>query len=99
MNNGHRIAAASTHPFASWQSQEVTAGIRYKKLLDQMQTVSQQLLIFGYHIHIGFDEMSVHNDLKIEIMSQLRYFLPHILGPEHQLTFLARSQNWIKILP
>ncbi|HIN65641.1 MAG TPA: YbdK family carboxylate-amine ligase, partial [Candidatus Obscuribacterales bacterium] len=48
------------------------------KLLDQMQGVAQQLLIFGMHIHVGFGESN--RDLMIEIMNQLRYFLPHILA-------------------
>ncbi|MFQ5409003.1 MAG: carboxylate-amine ligase [Anaerolineales bacterium] len=76
--DGMCIAAASTHPFANWVSQDINAGERYRKLLDQMQGVAQQLLIFGMHVHIGFGEGN--RDLMIEIMNQLRYFLPHILA-------------------
>lgn len=76
-NNGLCIAAASTHPFASWGTQEVTPAERYRKLLDRLQGVASRLLIFGCHIHIGFGEQ---RDLMIEIMNQLRYFLPHLLA-------------------
>lgn len=76
-NNLH-IAAASTHPFASWSDQEITADARYRKLLEHMRGVAQQLLIFGAHVHIGFGEDN--QDLMIEIMNQLRYFLPHLLA-------------------
>lgn len=78
--NGMKIVAASTHPFANWSTQDVTAGERYKKLLDHMQGVAEQLLIFGMHIHIGFGDAPGAKNLMIEIQNQLRYFLPHILA-------------------
>jgi len=78
--NELRIAAASTHPFASWSDQEVMAGERYRKLLDRLQGVAAQLLIFGMHVHLGFGDGPGNQDLMIEIMNQLRYFLPHILA-------------------
>lgn len=79
LQNGLRIASASTHPFARWHQQEVTAGERYRQLMEQMQSVAAQLLIFGFHIHIGLGGPE-NNELKIDIMNQLRYFLPHILA-------------------
>ena len=45
--NGLAIAAASTHPFARWDEQSITEGVRYKELLDDMQGVAKRLLIFG----------------------------------------------------
>jgi carboxylate-amine ligase len=78
--NNLSFAAASTHPFASWSTQNITAGERYRELLDQLQGVAQQLLIFGMHIHIGIGDTPQHKDLMIELMNQLRYFLPHILA-------------------
>jgi carboxylate-amine ligase len=41
-----------------------------------LQDVGRRLLIFGMHVHIGIDSP----DLRIEIMNQLRYFLPHVLA-------------------
>ncbi|MBC8334471.1 MAG: carboxylate-amine ligase [Anaerolineales bacterium] len=78
--NGMKIAAASTHPFASWLVQDVNAGERYREVLDRMKGVAERLLIFGMHIHIGFGDGTVNKDRMIEIMNQLRYFLPHILA-------------------
>jgi carboxylate-amine ligase len=78
-DHGLRIASASTHPFARWHHQEVTAGERYRQLMEQMQAVAAQLLIFGFHIHIGLGGPE-NNDLKIEMMNQMRYFLPHLLA-------------------
>ncbi len=75
--NGMKIAAASTHPFASWLNQDVNAGERYREVLDRMRGVAERLLTFGMHVHIGFGD---DKDRMIEIMNQLRYFLPHILA-------------------
>ncbi len=83
--NNLAIVAASTHPFARWDEQSITEGIRYKELLDDMQGVARRLLIFGMHVHIGFVEPGKKPDLNtlnliIDIMNQARYFIPHILA-------------------
>jgi len=77
---GLRIAAASTHPFAAWEEQAVTEGNRYRELLDDMQGVARRLLVFGMHVHIGFESDPESKDLLIEIMNQARYFMPHLLA-------------------
>lgn len=78
--NGLAIAAASTHPFARWEEQSITEGVRYKELLDDMQGVARRLLIFGMHVHVGFGNTPESKDLMIEIMNQARYFIPHLLA-------------------
>ncbi len=70
------VAAAGTHPFSSWARQEVSPFGRYPELARFLQDVGRRLLIFGMHIHIGIED----HELLIEIMNQLRYFLPHILA-------------------
>ena len=78
--NGLAIAAASTHPFARWEEQSITEGVRYKELLDDMQGVARRLLIFGMHVHVGFGSEPEAKDLMVEIMNQARYFIPHLLA-------------------
>jgi glutamate---cysteine ligase / carboxylate-amine ligase len=78
--NGLRIAAASTHPFAKWEEQSITEGHRYKELLDDMQGVARQLLIFGMHVHVGFGSDKASKNLLIDVMNQARYFVPHLLA-------------------
>ncbi len=75
--NGVQIAAASTHPFARWDEQSITEGVRYRELLDNMRGVAQRLLIFGMHVHVGFGDQK---DLMIDVMNQARYFIPHMLA-------------------
>jgi carboxylate-amine ligase len=78
--HGKRIAAASTHPFSRWQDQVITKGERYQDLYTDMQDVARRLLIFGMHVHVGLGEGAQGQALIIDIMNQMRYFLPHILA-------------------
>ncbi len=70
------VAAAGTHPFSSWAKQRVSPFGRYPELIRFLQDVGRQLLVFGMHIHIGIEDQ----ELLIEVMNQLRYFLPHLLA-------------------
>jgi carboxylate-amine ligase len=90
--NGLMIAAASTHPFARWEDQVITEGTRYKELLDDMQGVARQLLIFGMHVHVGFGDDPESRELLIAIMNQARYFIPHLLALSTSSPFW-RGQN------
>ncbi|MBX3086440.1 MAG: carboxylate-amine ligase [Anaerolineae bacterium] len=78
--HGRRIGAASTHPFSRWQDQVITQGERYQDLYTDMQDAARRLLIFGMHIHVGLGDDDKGRALLIDIMNQMRYFLPHILA-------------------
>lgn len=73
---GAAIIAASTHPFAQWWDQQHTDDARYDKLAADFQQVARRLVICGMHVHVGIDDP----DLRIDLMNQVRYFLPHILA-------------------
>ena len=70
------VAAAGTHPFSSWARQEVSPFGRYPELARFLQELGRQLLIFGMHVHIGIED----RELLIDVMNQVRYFLPHLLA-------------------
>jgi carboxylate-amine ligase len=74
--NGLLLGAASTHPFAHWKDQEIFPDERYRIIVEDMQVLARSLLIFGMHIHIGIE----NRELQIQIMNEMRYFLPHILA-------------------
>ena len=74
------IVAASTHPFSKWQEQPRSEGERYDDLLTTMQDAARRLLIFGMHVHIGIGTDADANELTVDVLNQLRYFLPHILA-------------------
>jgi glutamate---cysteine ligase / carboxylate-amine ligase len=74
--SGLAIVSAGTHPFSHWQSQLITTNERYKILEEDLQDVVRSILIFGLHVHVGLPD----NDMRIEIMNEARYFLPHLLA-------------------
>jgi len=74
--NGLLIGAASTHPYSRWEDQEIYPDDRYQVLIEDMQLLARSLLIFGMHIHIGIE----NREVQIQLMNEMRYFLPHILA-------------------
>jgi carboxylate-amine ligase len=74
--DGLRLASAGTHPFSHWHDQRITEAERYKVLEDEMQDIVRELLIFGIHIHVGIPDP----ELRIDLMNEARYFLPHLLA-------------------
>jgi len=68
--------AASTHPFSKWQAQSHTDKERYHVLAQDMQAVARRLLICGMHVHVGLND----DEMRIDLMNQASYFLPHILA-------------------
>ncbi len=74
----HNLApiAASTHPFSSWLDQKQTAKDRYEALTIEMQGAARRLVICGMHVHVGIND----DELRIDLMNQMSYFLPHLLA-------------------
>ncbi|MBT8130867.1 MAG: carboxylate-amine ligase [Gammaproteobacteria bacterium] len=74
----HNLApiASSSHPFARWHKQKYTDKDRYHDLARDMQASARRLLICGMHVHMGVDD----DDLRIDLLDQLAYFLPHLLA-------------------
>lgn len=68
--------AASTHPFAAWEPQQTTDRDRYNMLRRDLGAPARRLMICGMHVHIGIEDA----DLRIDLMNQMRYFLPHLLA-------------------
>ncbi|HEY5623590.1 MAG TPA: carboxylate-amine ligase [Gammaproteobacteria bacterium] len=75
-SHGLAPIAASTHPFAHWAEQKHTERARYTALYQEMQTAARRLLICGMHVHVGIDD----DELRIDLMNQFSYFLPHLLA-------------------
>ena len=68
--------ATSTHPFSSWREQKHTQKDRYDALTNEMQGAARRLLICGMHVHVGIED----DELRIDLMNQMSYFLPHLLA-------------------
>lgn len=68
--------AASSHPFSLTSKQKRTEKERYIALLEEMQGAARRMMICGLHVHVGVED----DDLRIDLMNQLTYFLPHLLA-------------------
>ncbi|WP_347138435.1 carboxylate-amine ligase [Paracoccus sp. SSK6] len=75
-NHGLAPISASCHPFADWREQHHTDKDRYNQLSRDMGAVSRRMLICGMHVHVGIDDPA----LRIDLMNQMTYFLPHLLA-------------------
>ncbi len=83
--NGLRLAAGGTHPFAEWREQEIYPDDRYKVIVEDLKMVARANLIFGLHVHIGVED----RETGIQLMNSARYFLPHLLA------LSANSPFWL----
>lgn len=84
--------AASTHPMARWRKQRITEGERYKALAEDLQGVTRRLIISGMHVHVGIEDP----ELRIELMGQASYFLPHLLALSTSSPFWEGNDTGLK---
>jgi glutamate---cysteine ligase / carboxylate-amine ligase len=74
-DHGLAPMAAATHPFARAEGLEQTDKERYRHLAQDLAGVGRRLSVCGMHVHVGIADQ----ELRIDIMNQVRYFLPHLL--------------------
>ncbi len=89
---GYAPIAASTHPFANWDEQRHTDKVRYNILADDLQGVARRLLIGGMHVHVGIED----DELRIDLMNQVSYFLPHLLALSTSSPFWRGDNTGLK---
>lgn len=86
------IMAASTHPFAYWNQQQHTPMARYDMLEQDLQGVVRRLVTCGMHVHVGIDD----DELRIDLMNQASYFLPHLLALSTSSPFWGGDDTGLK---
>ena len=91
-SHGLAMIAASTHPIADWDLQKHTEKDRYNLLAENMQAVARRLLICGMHVHVGIED----DDLRIDLMGQVGYFLPHLLALSTSAPFWRGRETGLK---
>ena len=82
---GHRIAAASTHPFSHWQEQPVTPRVRYRRIVKREQQLAEEQVVFGFHVHVGLE----NREAAVQVMNRLRVWLAPLLA------LSANSPFWL----
>jgi glutamate---cysteine ligase / carboxylate-amine ligase len=84
--------SASTHPFAIWGEQLHTDKERYNVLAKALGGVIRRLLICGMHVHVGIEDA----DLRIDLMNQVLYFMPHLLAMSTSSPFWQGTDTGLK---
>src|SRR5215469_2012339 len=73
---GRAPIAAATHPFAEATRQITTEHEQFFALAKEMQGAARRIMICGMRVHVGIDD----DDLRVDLMNQLTYFVPHLLA-------------------
>jgi carboxylate-amine ligase len=82
---GLELFGAGSHPFARWESQQISPGERYATLIDRTQWWGRQMLIFGVHVHVG-----VRSAAKVwPLINGLLTYYPHLTALSASSPFWA----------
>jgi YbdK family carboxylate-amine ligase len=73
---GVAILAASTHPFGTWQQQEITRAPRYEAMVERWAALAVQQDICGCHVHVGVPDL----ETAVAVMDRARPYLPVLLA-------------------
>jgi glutamate---cysteine ligase / carboxylate-amine ligase len=82
--HGLCVGAAATHPSARWEDQLVVEDERYERIVEELQYVVRQFLIFGTHVHVGVEGA----ERAIYIADGIRRYLPLMLALSTNSPFL-----------
>ena len=89
---GMRMIAASTHPWAHWREQVPVDMDRYRILGAEHQSLARRMAICGMHVHAGIEDA----DLRVDLMSQVSYFMPHLLALSSSSPFWEGHDTGLK---
>jgi carboxylate-amine ligase len=90
--HGMAAIAASTHPSADWGEQRQTELERYQTITDEYQSLARRQVISGMHVHAEIED----EDLRIDLMNQVAYFMPHLLALSTSSPFWRGQDTGIK---
>lgn len=90
--HGMAPLAAGTHPFAQPDDTETTDKERYWDLDRDLAGAIRGLAACGMHVHAGIED----EDLRIDLMNQARYFLPHLLTLSTSSPFWRGADTGLK---
>jgi carboxylate-amine ligase len=89
---GMRMIAASTHPWSHWRDQEPVDKDRYRILGAEHQSLARRMAICGMHVHAGIKDPN----LRVDLMSQVSYFMPHLLALSGSSPFWEGTETGLK---
>ncbi len=90
--HGMAMMASSTHPFARCRDQARVQNERYDGLISDLRALADRMLICGMHVHAAVDD----EELRIDLMNQATYFLPHLLALSTSSPFWEGQNTGLK---
>ena len=90
--HGAALIASSTHPFARWHEQRVTARRRYEEAEIAYQQEVRRFFVGGMHIHAGFGTP----ELRIRVMTAIRPHMPLLLALSASSPFYSGRLTGLK---
>ncbi len=91
-NHGMAMMASSTHPFARAKDQARVQNERYDGLISDLRALADRMLICGMHVHAAVE----NEELCIDLMNQVTYFLPHLLALSTSSPFWEGDNTGLK---
>jgi carboxylate-amine ligase len=89
---GMAMMASSTHPFARARDQARVHNERYDGLIADLRALADRMLICGMHVHAAIED----EELRIDLMNQATYFLPHLLALSTSSPFWEGGNTGLK---
>ena len=90
--HGTAVIASSTHPFARWHEQRITARRRYQEAEIAFQQEVRRFFVGGMHIHAGFGTP----DLRVRVMTAIRPHMPLLLALSASSPFYSGRLTGLK---
>jgi glutamate---cysteine ligase / carboxylate-amine ligase len=75
-DHGMLVFAAGTHPLAVWSRQRRTDGVRYTKVMRDLQMIGNRNMVCGMHVHVS----PADETRRVEIMTRMIPFIPLFLA-------------------
>jgi glutamate---cysteine ligase / carboxylate-amine ligase len=74
--HGLLVFAAGTHPLAVWSRQKRTDGLRYQRVMRDLQMIGNRNMVCGMHVHVE----TADEDRRVDIMTRMMPFIPLFLA-------------------
>lgn len=102
--HGVALGATGTHPWSSWQDQQIIDTDHYRHVEEALKYVAWRNNTWSTHLHVGIRGA----DRAVALCDALRAYLPHLLALSANSPFVegvwtqlasARAQTFIRMFP
>jgi carboxylate-amine ligase len=88
---GALLAATGTHPWSTWQEQQIIDTEHYRRVAEGLQYVAWRNNTFSLHVHVGVRGA----ERAVRVCDRLRPVLPELLALSANSPFLDGRFSWL----